>query len=101
MGQGRHVEALKKLDELQQIIKQALGETAPVVSNIANIVLTAPTSVRRDRDPVQHSVNGPPLEGGLQAVPRLAEEGRALHREQRPSQGHNLQQLRLPLPQDQ
>ena len=28
---GRHVESLKKLDELQQIIKQALGDQAPEV----------------------------------------------------------------------
>lgn len=31
--QGRHVESLKKLDELQQIIKQALGDQAPEVSH--------------------------------------------------------------------
>lgn len=29
---GRHVESLKKLDELQQIIKQALGDQAPEVT---------------------------------------------------------------------
>lgn len=45
--QGRHVESLKKLDELQQIIKQALGDQAPEVSG--PLGLTAHAALTRLR----------------------------------------------------